>query len=83
MLSKFRKTREGKYFNIFKEFVTVQFILIRLMHFYVLFGGVRGLNEALIQLLIMGVFLVANILLVLKSKALKKQIVWMEQLIVC
>ena len=45
------------------------------MYFYVLFGGVRGLNEALIQLLIMGVFLVANILLVLKSKALKKQIV--------
>ena len=83
MLSKFRKTREGKYFNIFKGFVTVQFILIRLMYFYVLFGGGRGLNEALIQLLIMGVFLVANILLVLKSKALKKQIVWMEQLIVC
>lgn len=74
LLSKFRKTREGKYFNIFKGFVTAQFILIGLMYFYVLFGGVRGLNEALIQLLIMGVFLVANILLVLKSSALKKQI---------
>lgn len=71
---KFKKTKSSKYFNLFMGFVSGTFWLFLMIYFFVLFGGVGGLNEALVQLLASGPFFVIGLLLMSKGESLSKQI---------